>query len=137
MHVVIAAKLNSPLWHCPAPGNICPQQLEAYRAIEEAMCLKVQEPGEMSEDCLFLNVFTPNLDPDAKLSVMFWIHGGGLIQGVLPGNDLTGVAVQFATRDQKNATQVQKCIAIFNIKVCYYVVLLYQVECISDRQNRI
>ncbi len=41
----------------------------------------------------------------------------------LPGNNLTGVAVQFTTQDQKNATPVQKCIAIFNIKICYYVVL--------------
>ncbi len=35
----------------------------------------------------------------------------------------TGVAVQFATYDQKNATQVQKCIAIFYIKISYYVAL--------------
>jgi para-nitrobenzyl esterase len=29
-----------------------------------------------SEDCLFLNVFTPGMD-DARRPVMFWIHGGG------------------------------------------------------------
>ena len=34
-------------------------------------------------------------------------------QTYTPGNNLTGIAVQFATQDQKNATQVQKCIAIF------------------------
>ncbi len=28
------------------------------------------------------------------------------------GNNLTGIAVQFATQAQKNATQVKKCIAI-------------------------
>ncbi len=37
-----------------------------------------------------------------------------------PGNNLTGVAAQFATQDQINATQVEQCIAIFNIKICYY-----------------
>ncbi len=37
-----------------------------------------------------------------------------------PQNNLTGVAVQFATQDQINATKVQKYIAIFNIKICYY-----------------
>ncbi len=30
-----------------------------------------------------------------------------------PGNNLTGVVVQFATQDQQNATHVQKCIAVF------------------------
>ena len=43
------------------------------------------------------------------------------------GNILTGVAVQFATQDQKNAKQLQRCIAIFNIKICYYVVLFISI----------
>ena len=38
----------------------------------------------------------------------------------MPGNNLTGVAVQFATQNQINATQVQQLMAIFNIKICYY-----------------
>jgi para-nitrobenzyl esterase len=29
------------------------------------------------EDCLYVNVWTPNLTPAAPLPVMFWIHGGG------------------------------------------------------------
>jgi para-nitrobenzyl esterase len=29
------------------------------------------------EDCLYLNVWTPDLAPDEPLSVMVWIHGGG------------------------------------------------------------
>lgn len=32
-----------------------------------------------SEDCLFLNVYTPNLK--GKLAVMFWIHGGAFMSG--------------------------------------------------------
>ncbi len=33
-----------------------------------------------SEDCLFLNIWTPGLD-DARRPVMFWIHGGAFIIG--------------------------------------------------------
>lgn len=43
------------------------------------------QPGGIgSENCLFLNVFTPQLKSDHDghgLPVMFWIHGGGLING--------------------------------------------------------
>ncbi|XP_026744640.1 venom carboxylesterase-6-like [Trichoplusia ni] len=38
-----------------------------------------------SEDCLYLNVYTPDVNPEKPLPVMFWIHGGGLITG--SGND--------------------------------------------------
>jgi len=36
---------------------------------------------ELSEDCLYLNVWTAAEDPNAKLPVMVWIHGGGLTLG--------------------------------------------------------
>jgi len=31
---------------------------------------------KINEDCLYLNVWTPTLEDDAKLPVMVWVHGG-------------------------------------------------------------
>ena len=45
-------------------------------------------PANINEDCLYLNVFTPNLDPSAKLPVIVWIHGGGNVDG--ESNDYDG-----------------------------------------------
>lgn len=36
---------------------------------------------EVSEDCLYLNVWTPALDGDARLPVMVWVHGGSNMSG--------------------------------------------------------
>ena len=46
-------------------------------------------PGTDNEDCLYLNVWSPDPAPEAPLPVMFWIHGGGNQNGatsdLLPG----------------------------------------------------
>ncbi len=38
------------------------------------------ESGDQSEDCLYLNIYTPRAD-GAKRPVLFWIHGGGFTGG--------------------------------------------------------
>jgi para-nitrobenzyl esterase len=40
-----------------------------------------QAPSGSSENCLVLNVYTPDLNSNARRPVMFWIHGGGFRGG--------------------------------------------------------
>jgi para-nitrobenzyl esterase len=50
-----------------------------------------------TEDCLFLNVFTPEKTNSGRphlLPVMFWIHGGALIVGESDGYDPTRLVAQ-------------------------------------------
>ena len=54
-------------------GPIAPQN-----AMPGGMLMQVPQP--QSEDCLFLNIWTPGLD-NAKRPVMVWIHGGAFIMG--------------------------------------------------------
>jgi para-nitrobenzyl esterase len=53
-------------------------------------------PANNNEDCLFLNVFTPNTDADAseKLPVIVWIHGGGNVDGESNDYDASKLASQ-------------------------------------------
>ena len=46
---------------------------------------------ELSEDCLFLNVWTPAIADGAKRPVMVWLHGGGFSTGSGSSNAYDGV----------------------------------------------
>jgi para-nitrobenzyl esterase len=53
-------------------GNICPQSVPL---------------GNVSEDCLILNVYTPSAAKSKNLPVMVWIHGGAYFLGTAAGYD--------------------------------------------------
>jgi para-nitrobenzyl esterase len=56
-----------------AYGPSCPQADSPLDRDKETL--------NQNEDCLYLNVFTSAQDTEARLPVLFWIHGGGLVQG--------------------------------------------------------
>jgi para-nitrobenzyl esterase len=75
-----------------------PQQHPGWKGVLDASefgphCPQVATPygtPSTTEDCLFLNVFTPektNRGRPHLVPVMFWIHGGGLVVGESDGYD--------------------------------------------------
>jgi len=60
---------------CDTFSAICPQSTTAYGDFQPEF---YSDPyPEMSEDCLYLNIWTPAKSADEKLPVMVYIHGGG------------------------------------------------------------
>lgn len=68
-----------------------PRKLQSWSGVQDALAYgapSIQEPGgnlasvAPSEDCLFLNIWTPATKPDGKKrAVMYYLHGGGFTIG--------------------------------------------------------
>jgi len=64
-------------WREPAP-------VKPWTGVRDATAFSarcMQSGTDVSEDCLYLNVWTPEWPPKSRKPVMLWIHGGGNFAG--------------------------------------------------------
>lgn len=87
-----APPIGNLRWRAPQPAH----PWTGVKRCDEFSCTSMQQqpdPGSFyqrefyqtallrSEDCLYLNVWTPAKSSDEKLPVMMWIHGGAFLNG--------------------------------------------------------
>ncbi len=62
-------------------GDSAPQNMDNRYANKFAAFRDHWNYGDVSEDCLRINVLTPVVHDGKKRPVLFWIHGGGFVNG--------------------------------------------------------
>ncbi|KAJ7074583.1 Alpha/Beta hydrolase protein [Mycena amicta] len=81
------------------PANLTGNPVLAVRAIED------------SEDCLFLNVYSPALTPKKLLPTIVWIHGGGYALGA--ASDYNGAELVLESNNNVVVVVIQYRLGLF------------------------
>jgi para-nitrobenzyl esterase len=72
-------------WREPQPAapwkGTRPADSFAPACMQTGVSMPGEKPPATSEDCLYLNIWTPAKSADERLPVMVWIHGGGYTNG--------------------------------------------------------
>jgi len=84
-------------WRAPQPPPIHAETLAAKDfgriCSQRDMPALGHRSSDSSEDCLTLNIWTPDIENTAGLPVMVWIHGGGYVSGSSNTQRLNGAAL--------------------------------------------
>jgi para-nitrobenzyl esterase len=72
-------------WRAPAPvarwDGTRKANAFAPACMQEGVSMPGETPPAVSEDCLYLNIWTPASSANEHLPVIVWIYGGGYING--------------------------------------------------------
>ena len=60
-------------------GRVCPQGPRGSWNEDEESWLFCYDDGVQGEDCLRVNIWTPEINDHQKRPVMVWLHGGGFV----------------------------------------------------------
>lgn len=87
-----AAPVGDLRWKAPQPVTAWADTLDATNYGKGP--IQGAPSPDLSEDCLFLNIWTPAKSADEKLPVLVWIYGGGFVFGNTadPSNDCEALA---------------------------------------------
>jgi para-nitrobenzyl esterase len=99
-----APPVGSLRWHAPMPpaawpgvraaNTFSPSCIQTIVTEKKPWTYEFMAHGEVSEDCLYLNVWTPSASANAKRPVLVYIYGGANVEGSgsIPAYDGEGLA---------------------------------------------